>query len=975
MNSLLSQLFMNVGFRRFILSATVTSDKNQSLLANAQKLFANMQDSYAKAAASRDFASAMTDEHGNPIDITVQMDVDEFFNKLFDKFESQLVSNEERTEFRKFYTGTYVTQIRPTDCEHVSEKAENFNALQLEVRGKKSLEESLKDYVKGDNMTGQNKYKCTQCNGGRYSNHAVKRTCLKDIPDSLILHLKRFDFDLESLARCKVNDQFKFPVRIDMEPYTLDHLTNPDAPKKTNEFELVGVLVHDGTAEVGHYYSHIRERPTPTKQAEKWLKFNDAVVTNFDMGKLDSACFGGHTPENQGEKAFSAYMLFYERSSKLNTAASQIESRAQSTLPPKVPVPRSISSEIASANQYHLLRYCLFDPAFPTFIHGVIDHVQTMTGEKRTKDLELESSLIELVFKTFDRVFNRIKDPPKIFRTMELFFNWILGHPILACKVLHFLGENADIAINLFVRGQSKNRSNFLKFLTPIIDKAREEEAFYGVDSSKDSGNTGFTFNENAAFPKFVRGIKNQLSHLAAVDRHWEDYFKLIIRLMEFGDMEAKMLLVSGFLEDCLGILLCDMDNDLSVKFGGACRLIKRTGRRLPPFKQLSCLLFRLLRFVDLNLNPVDNDLMRLESLHPSSGRFRVTDTEWNLLTHFPRGAGLAFFRRIVEYVPWGCESGTPDIPRCITDLVIRNMDPKVGLFSALRSTLRIVSQPSHASFLHQYLSAISTFCRVCPQSQRHAAEDMILNTTQHVRLPGSITGYDYLSFIQKLARVILEPVDSTSQQASDQDQTDDLEQTDSDLANIDYSQGAYYTTLVRTSPHWSHALLSCGSDGSARNETADLLDAFLFRYSPPMGEASNAPTSSVQGNDSTAQSASGGEGSGTQDTAPVRAKPIDSARAYAIRCLMALSLLSCHQGRADGVNKRVFMPMLDVLENCEAWLWKLHHLKGSEVEDLKSQSGVEVGDQLFTDDDLIEWWRSKFPGASHLQGLKLTGI
>lgn len=44
------------------------------------------------------------------------------------------------------------------------------------------------------------------------------------------------------------------------------------------EYDLVGVTVHTGTADGGHYYSFIRERGVNPGQQDRWLLFNDAEV-------------------------------------------------------------------------------------------------------------------------------------------------------------------------------------------------------------------------------------------------------------------------------------------------------------------------------------------------------------------------------------------------------------------------------------------------------------------------------------------------------------------------------------------------------------------------------------------------------------------------------------------------------------------------------------------------------------------------
>jgi ubiquitin carboxyl-terminal hydrolase 34 len=174
MNSLLAQLFMNLNFRQFMLSLEVTEgDGSQRLLLETQKLFATMQNSYRKAADPRPFAACVMTLDKTPIDISVQMDADEFYNLLFDQWEAQLVNEQDKRRFRNFYGGQMLQQVKSKECEHVSERADSFFALQCDVQGKANLQESLQSFVQGDVMEGDNKYKCESC-GGKFVD-AVKR--------------------------------------------------------------------------------------------------------------------------------------------------------------------------------------------------------------------------------------------------------------------------------------------------------------------------------------------------------------------------------------------------------------------------------------------------------------------------------------------------------------------------------------------------------------------------------------------------------------------------------------------------------------------------------------------------------------------------------------------------------------------------------------------------------------------------------
>ena len=117
-----------------------------------------------------------------------------------------------------------------------SEREEKFFTLQLEVKHKRNILESLDLFVEGEMLEGDNKYFCEEANQkvavifyciwGVDLNFlsqvdAMKRVCVKELPRTLILHLKRFEFDLDFMKKVKVNDCCEFPTRLNMYPYTL----------------------------------------------------------------------------------------------------------------------------------------------------------------------------------------------------------------------------------------------------------------------------------------------------------------------------------------------------------------------------------------------------------------------------------------------------------------------------------------------------------------------------------------------------------------------------------------------------------------------------------------------------------------------------------------------------------------------------------------------------------------------------------
>lgn len=154
LNSLFTQLFMNVGFRDFMLEANIADEPSQRLLSETKNLFTFMQDTMLKSVDPQGIADSITTYENTLIDVSVQMDVDEFYNLLFDRWESQILSDVGKKRFRGFYGGQIVQQIKSKECPHISERLEPFSAIQCDIQGKATLMESLNAYVGGEVMEG-----------------------------------------------------------------------------------------------------------------------------------------------------------------------------------------------------------------------------------------------------------------------------------------------------------------------------------------------------------------------------------------------------------------------------------------------------------------------------------------------------------------------------------------------------------------------------------------------------------------------------------------------------------------------------------------------------------------------------------------------------------------------------------------------------------------------------------------------------
>merc|ERR1712174_183802 len=106
-------------------------------------------------------------------------------------------------------------------------------------------------------------------------------------------------------------------------------------PPEYYQYELVGIVVHTGSAEAGHYYSYIRDRVSG-----EWNEFNDSLIKSFDLKYLDNDCYGGKKKvksstnwggdwEHDQDKIKNAYILVYDRKKYMEASHEKEEKKEE----------------------------------------------------------------------------------------------------------------------------------------------------------------------------------------------------------------------------------------------------------------------------------------------------------------------------------------------------------------------------------------------------------------------------------------------------------------------------------------------------------------------------------------------------------------------------------------------------------------------------------------------------------------------
>lgn len=192
-------------------------DATLEVLRQVQRTFCYLRDSemrYFNPKALVDSCTCLNLEFS----VYQQNDASEFCDKLLDRLETGLKTTPQGTRcLQEAIGGKLISQKLPKGCDHRYEREEPFIRLELQIRGKESIEESLAAFVEGEVMDGDNKVECESCGTKKA---AVRRTCFGTLPNLLILHLKRFDLDYTTFETVKLNNRCSFPMNLMMKPYT-----------------------------------------------------------------------------------------------------------------------------------------------------------------------------------------------------------------------------------------------------------------------------------------------------------------------------------------------------------------------------------------------------------------------------------------------------------------------------------------------------------------------------------------------------------------------------------------------------------------------------------------------------------------------------------------------------------------------------------------------------------------------------------
>ncbi|KAG5481995.1 hypothetical protein LSCM1_05708 [Leishmania martiniquensis] len=320
-SSVLQLIFSITYVRRAILNDDATGNERHYVTVSEaqgstgadQLAESGLKELFALMAFSREGAGADPQSFATylSLDVKVQQDAQEFFTLLLDWLQCHCGPSVKAAVTRTF-SGTLLYDRRCGACGRSAKRAEPFLYLSLPVCS--TLEESLSQFSKPEAVDG---FMCDKCGQTAV---ATSLQYIRTLPDVLVIHWNRFEFDVHTLQRHKVTTTSSFPLQLDMATYMRQwheqkqsSTSTPAggdgaAPEETEIhylYELRGVVNHLGdTAVSGHYTYHGKVSITSAESCNSgssWLNFNDAEVSRLNR--------------YQGQRGTSpdAYLLVYHR--------------------------------------------------------------------------------------------------------------------------------------------------------------------------------------------------------------------------------------------------------------------------------------------------------------------------------------------------------------------------------------------------------------------------------------------------------------------------------------------------------------------------------------------------------------------------------------------------------------------------------------------------------------------------------------
>lgn len=595
MASCMQHLYMMPQTRASILAANTEQAKHEPTLKELQRMFAYLLESERKAYNPRSFCKVYSMDH-QPLNTAEQKDMAEFFIDLVSKLEEMTPALKE--VIKNLFCGTLSNNVVSLDCDHVSRTLEEFYTVRCQVADMRNLYESLDEVTVKDTLEGDNMYTCSQC-GKKV--RAEKRACFKKLPHILCFNTMRYTFNMLTMLKEKVNTHFSFPLRLNMagyvekqlmtQHYQEDKQKNTDNENNENEqyeYDLIGVTVHTGTADGGHYYSFIKDRTAGSR--DKWFLFNDAEVKPFDPNQIAAECFGGEMTSKtydsvtdkfmdfSFEKTNSAYMLFYERCPTAessnerspSTTGDSCENISSSPTPTMtIELSKELEDWIWQDNMHFIQDKNIFEHTYFNFMWQICGYIpQTILPIE--PNITQKAAQLSTTF--FIETFIHAKEKPTMVQWVELVTKQFNACQEACIWFLDHMAQDTWWPIQVLLKCPNQMvRQMFQRLCIHVIQRLKQSHSklYLQMEDGKEwtkeeNGNVDLAKIGNAScVTRFIKTLLSLMEHGAKAHlKHLTEYFGFLYEFSKMGEEESKFLLAVGAIHSMVHFYLGQKSND-----------------------------------------------------------------------------------------------------------------------------------------------------------------------------------------------------------------------------------------------------------------------------------------------------------------------------------------------------------------------------------------------------------------------------
>ncbi|XP_051497285.1 ubiquitin carboxyl-terminal hydrolase 42-like [Apus apus] len=190
------------------------------------------------------------------------------------------VSSQASTIIHQIFEGVLRSRVTCLSCNVFYDDHKPFLDVLLDIQAATSVTEALENFVKAEQLDGENCLKCSHCDK---MVAASQRFTVHCPPKVLTLCLKRCGDSHGG----KISKVVEYPEYLDLWPYISQTAGEPLL------YSLYAVLVHRGeSCDAGHYFCYVKT------SNGLWHKMDDSLVTRCDL---------------QTVLGQQAYLLFYVR--------------------------------------------------------------------------------------------------------------------------------------------------------------------------------------------------------------------------------------------------------------------------------------------------------------------------------------------------------------------------------------------------------------------------------------------------------------------------------------------------------------------------------------------------------------------------------------------------------------------------------------------------------------------------------------